>query len=132
MCITLFVGNFPFDTNQSELMTVFERFGRVESIKLINDRVTGRPRGFGFVKIERGAAQAAIEALHRSLFCGRPLNVREAGPIRREVTLANEPEGGWPLSSNRPTDLFVENYWHNHDNFPSSREKRSGTPSNFR
>jgi RNA recognition motif-containing protein len=128
MFVTLFVGNFPFETQQSELMTVFTRFGRVESIKLITDRVTGRSRGFGFVKIEKSAAKAAIEALHRSDFSGRPLNVREAGPIRREVTLADGQEEG---SSGR-ADLFVKDYWLNQENQLPSRDKRNNSSQNFR
>ncbi|MDR1608474.1 MAG: RNA-binding protein [Deltaproteobacteria bacterium] len=130
MYITLFVGNFPFETPPSELMDVFAKFGRVESIKLINDRVTGRPRGFGFIKIERAAGPKAIAALHRSVFSGRPLNVREAGPLRREITLTEAPELRAPSSGCQP-DLFVQDYWlHNEKQIPS-RYKRSNSSSNY-
>jgi RNA recognition motif-containing protein len=130
MYLTLFVGNFPFETQQSELMAVFARFGRVESIKLITDRVTGRPRGFGFVKIEKAAAQAAISALHRSDFGGRPLNVREAGPIRREITLVAEGQGS-SNPSRRDTELFVQDYWLDNDGQLPSKGKRNPS-QNFR
>jgi RNA recognition motif-containing protein len=126
MVITLFVGNFPFETKQSELMAVFSTFGRVESIKLIHDRMTGRPRGFGFVKIEKSAGLAAIEALHRADFGGRPLNVREAGPVRREVTLASGQEGAsYP---GREAEMFVQDYWLNYESQLRSRVKRVTPP----
>jgi RNA recognition motif-containing protein len=132
MFTTLFVGNFPFETTQSELMAVFTPFGRVESIKLINDRLTGRPRGFGFVKIEKTAAKSAITALHRSEFGGRPLNVRDAGPVRREITLAEGKGSSSSLELGRESDLFVQDYWLNNDPQVSPKEKRSYSSSNIR
>jgi RNA recognition motif-containing protein len=133
MYITLFVGNFPFETKESELMAVFSQFGRVDSIKLISDRVTGRPRGFGFIQIERAGGQAAIAALHRADFGGRPLNVREAGPVRREITLAdNASTPGSSASPDREADLFVRDYWLNDDAQGSARPKRQNSYNNYR
>jgi len=46
---TIYVGNLPFTATEDEVRALFERHGKVESVKLINDRETGRPRGFAFV-----------------------------------------------------------------------------------
>ena len=46
---TIYVGNLPFSANEADVRVLFERYGKVDSVKLINDRETGRPRGFGFV-----------------------------------------------------------------------------------
>jgi len=46
---TIYVGNLPFNATEQDVKTLFERHGKVESVKLINDRETGKPRGFGFV-----------------------------------------------------------------------------------
>ena len=46
---TIYVGNLPFTATEDEVRSIFERHGKVESVKLINDRETGRPRGFAFV-----------------------------------------------------------------------------------
>ncbi|MDR1870780.1 MAG: RNA-binding protein [Deltaproteobacteria bacterium] len=78
--VDLFVANFPYDTEQSELETVFSRFGQVESVKIITDRVTGCSRGFGFVKMEEAGAEAAMTSLDKATFGGRPLRVRKAHP----------------------------------------------------
>ncbi|MDR1084574.1 MAG: RNA-binding protein [Deltaproteobacteria bacterium] len=114
MLITLFVGNYPYETQPAELLAVFSRFGRVDSVKLISDQLTGRSKGFGFIKIEESAGRAAIKALHRADFSGRPLNVREAGPVRREITLADNREIGNGFSpAPLESEAFVQNYWQN-------------------
>ena len=74
----LYVGNLPFTATESEVMELFSRHGTVHSVALINDRETGRPRGFGFVEIDDDAAQAAIEALNGYSMGGRDLRVNEA------------------------------------------------------
>ncbi|MGH8401691.1 MAG: RNA recognition motif domain-containing protein, partial [Gammaproteobacteria bacterium] len=53
-------------------------YGSVTSVKLISDRETGRPRGFGFVEMDQGAAQKAIQELNGKDMGGRPLRVNEA------------------------------------------------------
>ena len=58
---------------------MFAEFGEVESVNLISDRETGRPRGFGFVEMSSGADEA-IHALHQKDMGGRSLNVNEARP----------------------------------------------------
>jgi RNA recognition motif-containing protein len=77
----LYVGNLSFDTSSNELQTLFAQTGTVESVSLIEDRETGRPRGFGFVEMstkEEGAA--AIEKFNGEVLGGRFLKVSEAKP----------------------------------------------------
>lgn len=78
----IYVGNLPFSATESELNTLFSEYGTVESIKLISDRETGRPRGFGFVEMDASGAEAAISALNNQDFNGRTLTVNEARPRR--------------------------------------------------
>ena len=91
---TIYVGNLPFNATEPDLRALFERHGTVESVKLINDRETGKPRGFGFVEMATAEAQAAIQALNGQQLGGRPLRINEAqerpqrprqggGPFRR-------------------------------------------------
>lgn len=75
----IYVGNLPFSSSEDELRELFEEYGSVESVSIITDRETGRPRGFGFVQMETGdAASSAIRALDGKPFGGRPLRVSEA------------------------------------------------------
>jgi RNA recognition motif-containing protein len=75
----LYVGNIPFTTTEDELTQLFERHGTVQSVNVITDRETGRPRGFAFVEMESDqAAQAAQRALDGSQLGGRSLRVNEA------------------------------------------------------
>ena len=86
----IYVGNLPFSATDEEVRGLFGEFGAVNSVSLITDRETGRPRGFGFVEMENGEeADAAISALHQSSMGGRSLNVNEARP--RE----SRGRGGW-------------------------------------
>jgi RNA recognition motif-containing protein len=76
----LYVGNLPFSADEHTVRELFEQNGRtVTEVKLITDRETGRPRGFGFV--EMGSAEdadGAIRDLNGTDFGGRPLTVNEA------------------------------------------------------
>ncbi len=75
----LYVGNLSFDTSESELEELFSQHGEVASAKVITDRDTGRPRGFGFVEFVRAEdAQKAIENLDGREFMGRNLKVNVA------------------------------------------------------
>jgi cold-inducible RNA-binding protein len=81
MTMKLYVGNLAFQTTSQELQTMFEQAGTVESVSLIEDRETGRSRGFGFVEMsskEEGAA--AIQQFNGKDMGGRALNVNEAKP----------------------------------------------------
>lgn len=73
----LYVGNLPFTTTEDEVREAFAMFGDVVEVKLISDRETKRPRGFGFVAMSSGA-EDAMESLDGSDFGGRRLTVNEA------------------------------------------------------
>ncbi len=74
----LYVGNLPFSATEEEIRALFEPFGPVESLNLINDRDTGRFRGFGFVELEDEMADKARTELDGKDFGGRMLRVNEA------------------------------------------------------
>jgi len=75
----LYVGNIPFSTTEDELRDLFGRHGSVESVAVITDRETGRPRGFAFVEMgDANAASEAIRALDGTQLGGRALKVNEA------------------------------------------------------
>ncbi len=75
---TIYVGNLPFSATEAEVRKLFEQHGTVESVKLVNDRETGRPRGFGFVDMPPADAQNAIQHTNGLDMGGRPLRVNEA------------------------------------------------------
>ncbi|MCB1161843.1 RNA-binding protein, partial [bacterium] len=60
----LYVGNLPFTASEDEIRELFSRHGTVNEVKLISDRDTGRPRGFGFVEMDDAGADAAVAALN--------------------------------------------------------------------
>jgi cold-inducible RNA-binding protein len=74
----LYVGNLPFTATENEIQALFGKHGTVHSVALINDRETGRPRGFGFVEMDDDAALAAVAALNGYDMGGRDLRVNEA------------------------------------------------------
>ena len=75
----IYVGNLPFTSTEGDLKTVFARHGTVDSVNIIMDRETGRPRGFAFVEMaEASAAADAIRALDGSDLGGRNIKVNEA------------------------------------------------------
>ena len=82
----IYVGNLPFSANSDEVRELFAAHGNVLNVDLINDRETGRPRGFGFVEMEDADADKAIEAINGTEFGGRTLN----------VNVARERRGGRP------------------------------------
>lgn len=84
----LYVGNMAFSTNEDALRNAFSQFGDVQEVTLINDRETGRPRGFAFVTMGDEDARAAINGLNGKELDGRSLTVSEA----RERT--DRPGGG--------------------------------------
>ena len=75
---TIYVGNLPFSATENDARSLFERHGTVQSVKLMNDRETGRPRGFGFVEMSSNEAQTAIQHMNGFDMGGRPLRVNEA------------------------------------------------------
>jgi len=75
---TLFVGNLAFKASETELRKLFGQHGEVFSIRLMLDKVTRKPRGYGFVEMDEGGAKKAIAALNEQEFMGRPLRVSTA------------------------------------------------------
>ncbi|QJB55221.1 RNA-binding protein [Pseudodesulfovibrio sp. zrk46] len=81
MSKNIYVGNMAWSTTEADIRTAFEAYGEVSSVKLIEDRETGRPRGFGFVEMDNDAdAMSAIDALNGNNLDGRDLKVNEAKP----------------------------------------------------
>jgi cold-inducible RNA-binding protein len=79
--MNIYVGNLPFDAQESDLRNLFSEFGTIDSAAVVNDRDTGRSRGFGFVEMASSEdGKRAIEKLDGQDLNGRRLNVNEAKP----------------------------------------------------
>ena len=90
----LYIGNLPFDATENDIQDFFGKAGAVANVHLIQDRQTGRSRGFAFVEMaDQAGADAAIKTLHNQDFNGRKLVVNEARP--REDRPPREFGGGW-------------------------------------
>ena len=84
--MNIYVGNLSFALTEDELRAAFQAFGAVEKASIITDKMSGRPRGFGFVEMpNKEEAIKAIESLNGKDLKGRNLKVNEAQP---------RPEGG--------------------------------------
>jgi cold-inducible RNA-binding protein len=81
MAAKLFVGNLPFTTTENDLQDLFTQAGAVLAVNIMQDRATGRSRGFAFVEMSsQEDASKAITMFHKKDFQGRPLTVNEARP----------------------------------------------------
>jgi cold-inducible RNA-binding protein len=81
MSAKLFVGNLSYQATEEDLRELFQQAGTVQSVRIITDQFTGRPRGFGFVEMStKEEAERAIEQLNGRLFRDRNLVVNEARP----------------------------------------------------
>lgn len=81
MGMRLYVGNLSYDATNASLEELFAPFGSVRSAQVIQDRDTGRSKGFGFVEMaDDNAARTAISELNEKDFGGRPITVNEAKP----------------------------------------------------
>ena len=81
----LYVGNLSYGTTDSDLNSMFEEHGTVESAQVIMDRESGRSKGFGFVEMSNAQeAEAAINALNGQEVDGRALTVNEARPRKEQ------------------------------------------------
>src|SRR2546425_1403705 len=90
MATKLYVGNLPFNTTENELQELFSQAGTVQEVMLMQDKFTGKSRGFAFVMMSSDQeAQNAITQFNGKTIEGRPLTVNEARP--RE---ARPPGGG--------------------------------------
>lgn len=89
----LYVGNLSYNVTSQGLEELFAQYGEVRSAQVIQDRETGRSKGFGFVEMaDDNAANDAIQALNEQEHDGRPLTVNEARP--REDRGGGGPRGG--------------------------------------
>src|SRR5581483_2100420 len=78
----LYVGSLPFETTDAQLQELFSACGRVESAKVISDKISGRSKGFGFVEMATDLeAQAAIQKFNNSSLGSRTIVVNEARPM---------------------------------------------------
>lgn len=91
----LYVGNLPFDTDEEQVRELFSTYGDVRQVDMINDRDTGRFRGFCFVAMDNSEADAAINALNGYSFGGRPLKVNEAKPREERPSGSGGGRGGY-------------------------------------
>src|SRR3954470_12138865 len=81
MATRLFVGNLTFNSTENDLQDYFSQAGSVVSVNIMQDRATGRSRGFAFIEMASPAdAEKAISMFHQKDFQGRPLTVNEARP----------------------------------------------------
>jgi RNA recognition motif-containing protein len=72
----LYVGNLPFSTSEEELESLFSEVGSVESVTIVKNQDTGRPRGFAFVEMkDEAAAESALKTFNLKPHAGRYLNV---------------------------------------------------------
>jgi cold-inducible RNA-binding protein len=91
----LFVGNLSFQATEEDLRELFQQSGTVESVRIVTDQFTGRPRGFGFVEMAtKEEATKAIEMLNGRLFRDRNLVVDEARPQAQRGGGGGGPRGG--------------------------------------
>jgi len=75
----LFVGSLAWATDSAGLRAAFEKFGEIEEAQVVNDRETGRSRGFGFVTfVDEGSSQQAVAEMNGKDLDGRPIVVNEA------------------------------------------------------
>lgn len=81
MATRLFVGNLTYNANENELQDLFSQAGSVLNVNIMQDRMTGRSRGFAFIDMgSQEEASKAIEMFHQKDFQGRQLTVNEARP----------------------------------------------------
>lgn len=91
----LYVGNLSYGVTSATLEQLFAEFGTVRSAEVIQDRDTGRSKGFGFVEMaDDNAAVEAIRGLHEKEHDGRPLTVNEAKPREDRGGGRGGPRGG--------------------------------------
>jgi len=94
MAAKLFVGNLSFQATEEDLRELFAQAGTVETVRIITDQFTGRPRGFGFVEMaSKEEAVKAVEMLNGRLFRDRNLVVDEARPQPQRGAGGGGPRG---------------------------------------
>jgi RNA recognition motif-containing protein len=94
MSKNIYVGNLSFQTSADDLLDLFGEHGNVTRAQIVNDRETGRSRGFGFVEMSEGGDQA-IQALNGAQYQGRALTVNEAKPREERPRTGGGGRGGY-------------------------------------
>ena len=90
-----YVGNMSYDTTEDTLRALFAGIGGVESVNIITDRMSGRPKGFGFVEMATEEdAQTAISQLNGAILDDRQIHVAEASPQRPRSDRGGGGRGG--------------------------------------
>src|SRR2546423_4539900 len=102
MSMKLYVGNLSFQTSSDDLQELFAKVGTVESASVVEDRDTGRSRGFGFVEMSsKEEGEAAIQQLNGKEVGGRALTVNEAKPREDRRPGGGGGRGGFGGGGNR-------------------------------
>ena len=79
--MNMYIGNLAYDVTENDLRNTFSEFGEVSSVKIITDKFSGRPKGFGFVEMpDNSEADQAIKALNGKALNGRNIKVNQAEP----------------------------------------------------
>ena len=79
--MNMYIGNLAYDVTEIDLRNAFSEFGEVSSVKIITDKFSGRPKGFGFVEMpDNSEADQAIKALNGKVLNGRSIKVKQAEP----------------------------------------------------
>jgi len=79
--MNMYIGNLAYDVTENDLRNAFSEFGEVSSVKIITDKFSGRPKGFGFVEMpDNSEADQAIKALNGKILNGRSIKVNQAEP----------------------------------------------------
>ena len=76
--VSVFIGNLAFKASAKDLRELFESYGDIQSVRVMTDRATRRPKGFAFVEMDKKGAKAAIAELDGSEFFGRDIKVNYA------------------------------------------------------
>lgn len=109
--VNIYVGNLPYNTSESDLVTLFSTYGAVDRASIIMDRETGRSRGFGFVEMPNDEeGRQAIEALNGQDYNGRSLTINEARPRQARGDYGGGGGGGYSRSSDGDRDSGSTGY----------------------
>ena len=89
---SIFVGNLSYNATDHDLRSAFEQHGHVSSVQVMTDRGTGKPRGFGFVRMPNSDdAEEAIMRMNGKMICGRQISVNEANDRGSDKDRGPEP-----------------------------------------
>jgi RNA recognition motif-containing protein len=88
----IYVGQLPYNVDESELKELFTEFGEIASVNLIMDRFSGRSKGFGFIDMPNNSeADKAIKSLNKSMLKGREIKVNQVQQQKRNKRAKRRP-----------------------------------------